>query len=442
MFDFLRSPKPKSERIDPVLNSVDYSNVPSSDIVRMGEIFEIGQTSAGVNVTEYSAMRVAVVASCVRLIAGALASMPINIYERLPNGRRITSAHDYWWLLNEEACPMFTAATFMEFMTGQVLLRGDGLAMIVRKEPSPKAYGFIPLRRNNVAIKRNGDRLQYTVMTNIEGTAGYFTLDQDDVLHFPGFGFDGISSLSVIGHAARQSIGTAIMADEFAGKFYGSGAQLQHVITSAGVMTLEQQQNLRQSFVARYGNGQGPNGIPLVLTEGLGIKELSMSPVDAQLLEARKFQVVDIARAFGVPPFMIGDVEKTTAWGTGIEQLSIGFLKYTLNPHLVRFEQELNRKLFPRNVRNFVEFDPDGLMRGDATARAAYYKAALGGTQNPGWLTQNEVRTLENFPPDADGDELYAPSPSDTTAPTEDPAPDPNKGTQSEPTDPADPSKQ
>jgi HK97 family phage portal protein len=165
---------------------------------------------------------------------------------------------------------------------------------------------------------------------------------------------------------------------------------------------------------AKY-QGNGPNGIPLVLTEGLDVKELSMTAADAQLIETRKWQVSDIARAFGVPEHMIGSTEKSTSWGTGLEEMGQGFVDYTLAPHITRLENELNRKLFKRGA-NYVRVNLDGLMRGNATARAGYYKAALGGTQNAAWMTPNEVREIESLPEsdDPEANTLAKPKPGQT----------------------------
>lgn len=408
---FSKQAAPK-ERVEPTFsNSVEYTDVPSSDAIRMGEIFQMSaNTSAGVPVTEYTAMQVSAVYACVRLIAGAIAQMPCATYQRQEDGSRIAVRHDYWWLLNEQPCPIFTAASFWEYMTAQVLLRGDGFSLIQRKtRVSPVVDQLLPLRHEQVSVKKVDGRLRYIVQDEIDGKQGYFAVDQDDMLHFTGCAFDGIRSKSVIGHAARQAIGIAIQGDNFAGSFYGSGAQPQYVVTAPGQMTPDQQTAFREAFVAKYGSGNGPNGVPLVLTEGLGISSMSMNAVDAQLLESRKFQVIDIARAFGVPPFMVGETEKSTSWGAGLEQMATGFAIFTLGPHTHRFEQELNRKLY-RTSRNFVEFNRDGLTQGDLKTQAEYFKAALGGTQNPAWMTQNEIRKLKNLPPMTGGDELHDPT--------------------------------
>jgi HK97 family phage portal protein len=289
-----------------------------------------------------------------------------------------------------------------------MLLRGDGLAYIVRESPgSPVVKGFLPLRREQVVIMRmpppdprTPPRLTYYVTT----PEGSFGCEQEDMLHFPGFEFNGVTALSVIQWGARNSIGVAIRADEFSGKFFSQGAQPQIAVLTPKMMGPDQQERFKQAWADKY-QGQGPNGIPLILTEGLTVKELSVTPVDAQLMETRKWQVSDIARAFGVPPHMIGETTNATSFGTGIEQMGQAFVDYTLGPHLERIEDELNRKLYPR-APYYVEFDAIGLTRADSAGRAAYFKAAIGGTQNPAWMTPNEVREMESLPPLPGADEL------------------------------------
>lgn len=360
---------------------------------------------AGQVVTKETAMRVSAVYACVRLIAGSIAALPLPVYERTPLGRKQIEDHPLHWILNEEPTPRFTASTMWEYVTKSVLLRGDGFVWIKRNRAGV-INELIPIDPDMVIVERKENRLVYYVQ---EGDTR-FGLDQDDMLHFPGFGFNGIRSMSVIQWAAKQSIGIAMAAEEHSARFYSNGMSPGYSIKSPGKMTEEQVTRLRQQ-VADKASGTANAHKPLVLTEGLDIANISMSAIDGQLMEARKFQVIDIARAFGVPPFMIGEAEKTSSWGTGIEQMTLGYVKFTLSPYLTRWEQELNRKIF-RTAKNFVSFDLSGLLRGDDKARADYLRQAIGGSQGPGWMTPDEIRHQEYLLPvgDESSKKLYSPA--------------------------------
>lgn len=419
------------DRVAAVKNQVEYSDVPSSDAVRMGEIFNEIPSVSGAVVSETTSMRVSAVYAAVRLLSGAVATTPCSFYRRTPEGRERANDHDYWWLFNEQPCERFTAATFWEFITTQSLLRGDGIAYLVRASRySPKVTSVIPVPRGQVDIFRRGDQLLYRIYDQLaDGTWGYFIATQADVLHFPGFGFNGIHGMSLIQWGARAAIGIAIKADEHAGATFAGGASVQYAVKlpPGKTMTKEQQDDFRSAWVAKYGSGVGHSKVPLILTEGLDVAELSMTSVDAQLLESRKYQVEDISRAAGIPPHMLGSAN-VTAWGSGIEQMGLGFLKYAVRPHLTRWSQEMNRKLWPRSSTYFQEFNVDGHLEGDSKAQAEYFQKALGGPGAQGWMVPNEVRRLKNLPPLPGGDELYdpgkgtPPAPSTPDAPAKEPA--------------------
>ncbi|WP_454669564.1 phage portal protein [Achromobacter kerstersii] len=385
-------------RQEPAIGNIAEGGTVSSDI-RVFEIFGDQRTAAGAVVNEQTAMRVSAVYACVSLIAGSIAQLPLPIFERV-DGARQQVDHPYWWTLNEQFSPTWVASAAWEFLITQMLLRGDGIAYIVRNRAGAMT-NLIPWPRSRVEIReqerespREVRRLQYTFYDD----KGFFTVDQDDVIHIPGFGFNGISSMSVIQWGARNGIGIAIQGDEHAGKFFSEGGKPEVAIKAPAAMSYDMQEDFRAAWVAKYGGVQGNRRIPLILTEGLDIKELTMSAVDQQLLESRQWQVIDMARAFGVPPHMIGEMTKSSSWGSGIEQMGIGFVKYTLAPHLKRIKGELNRKLF-RTDRYFTEHNTDGLMAGDSKAQADYFAKALGGPGAQGWMSVDEVRRVKNLQP-------------------------------------------
>ncbi|WP_099605630.1 phage portal protein [Stenotrophomonas maltophilia] len=397
------------DRIEPTISNLVDGEVIQSSGMGMFEVFGNPTTASGAVVSPESAMRVSAVFAAVSLLAGAIAQLPLPVFERA-DGHRKRAEHDYWWLLNEQFSSGWSSATGWEFIVGQMLLRGDGVVYVTRNRAGV-ATGLIPWPRDRVMIlkqektsPREPTRLQYT----FHDADGYFTVDQDDVLHFPGFGFNGVHGMSVIQWGARNGIGIAIQGDEHAGKFFSEGGKPEVAIRTPNKMTKEQQDDFRDAWVKKYGGVQGNRRIPLVLTEGLEVHELTMSAVDQQLLESRQWQVIDVARAFGVPPHMIGETTKSTSWGSGIESMGIGFVKYTLGPHLKRIKDELNRKLF-RTPRYFVEHNVDMFMAGDSKTQAEYFSKALGGPGTQGWMVVNEVRRLKNLPPIEGGDKLYQP---------------------------------
>lgn len=357
--------------------------------------------AAGKIVSPESAKRVSVVYACVRLIACAISSLPLNVYERTKYGREHVE-HDLWWLLNEQPHPTMTASSFWEWMVASILLRGDGIAEIQRT-PNGAVRGLLPHPRERVEVVRHGDRLIYL----INGEQRRYGLEQEDVLHFPGFGFNGLRGESVIQHAAHQAIGTALAADDYAAGYFERGAAPSVAIEfPQGVAPKQEQVDmLREQFEERYGGVKNSHK-PLVLANGGKLAPVSLTAEDSQLLETRKFQVIDIARAFGVPPHMIGETTASTSWGSGVEQMSIAFVRYTINPFLTGLRQEVNRKVWPRSARYFVEHDLQSLLAGDSKAEAEYLSRALGGPGQQGWMSLNEVRRRKYLPPEEGGNKV------------------------------------
>lgn len=357
-------------------------------------------SAAGPAVTERTAMAISAVYACIGLIGGAIASLPLQIYQRGEDSRTRID-HELWWLLNEQPAPAYSASVFWEYLAWSLLLHGDAFAEICRVSPlSPKIKSLEILHPLDVSVAKNGDRLAYTFIDEGE----IKTVDQDDMMHIPGLGFDGLRGLSPLRHAARQAMGLSLAADEYSARFFSNGARPDYVITMPNAPKEDQVKLFRDSWMARYA-GIGNAHIPAILAGGGDVKALSLNPEDSQLIETRNFQASDIARFYGVPPHLIGLTDKSTSWGTGIEQQSIGFVKYTLQRHLVKIEQEINRKCF-RIARNFAEFNTAGLERGDYKARNEGYRIALGRAGEPGWMTINEIRRIENMPPIDGGEKL------------------------------------
>jgi HK97 family phage portal protein len=218
------------------------------------------------------------------------------------------------------------------------------------------------------------------------------------MLHIPGPGFDGLRGKSQIQFVLKTAAGIALAADQYSASFFKNGAKPDFAIEMEGKPTTEQIEEMRRVWHEKYG-GIGKNHLPAVLFGGAKVHELTINAEDAQLIATRQFQVEDICRIFGVPPHMVGHVNKTTSWGSGIEHQGIGFVKFTMARHLTKIEQEVNRKTWP-NGDMFCEFNTSGLERGDYKTRNEGYRIALGRAGEPAWMRVSEVRKLENLPPD------------------------------------------
>lgn len=378
-------------------------NLKLTDVEAWQDLFGGAQTFAGVTVTPETAMRSTAVFACVRLIAGTIGTLPLGVFRRTDTGREADAKHPLYSLLHLAPNNMTTAAVFWECEVSHALLSGNGYALIERNRGGDP-LGLLPVSPTRVEPEERNGRLAYRI-THPEGGQEYF--DQDDVLHFPGVGWDGRKGQSPITLAGRQSIGVALAAEEHSARFFSQGATPNVALTFPKALNPEQA-NLIRTYWANKQAGTSNAHLPAVITEGGSVESLTISSKDSQLLESRQFQVIDIARIFGVPPHMIGETTKSTSWGTGLEQQVMGFVSFTLRPWLTKIEQEINRKLF-RKPSHFAEFNVAGLLRGDIKTRYEAYRIAKGGNQDPGFMTINEVRKLENLPPDPEGDTLYKP---------------------------------
>lgn len=352
------------------------------------------RSAAGVPVTKESAIRVSVVYAAVALVAGAIASLPLAIYER---DDRTKVDHDYWFVLNERAADGWTSFAFWEYLISSKLFHGDGFGRLIRSSVrSSKIIGMEPLHPLSVDPFRHQGRVLYRV-NPIDGSPAY-TADSADILHLSSLGFDGLRSPSPITYAGREAIGAAIAAQDYASRFFAGGANIDYALKTASRLTKEQLTELKASLLARAQNGgRGP----LILSGGLEPAQLSINSKDAEILATRMFSVEEISRILGVPPHMIGHTDKTTSWGSGIEQQGIGFVRYTLQRHLTQSAQEINYKLWPVRERFFVEHLVEALERADLKSRYEAYRIAMGRAGEMPWMDAQEVRRRENLPPNA-----------------------------------------
>lgn len=396
----------------------------SSDRQAMSELFNFNLSTPGAApVTDRTAMQVGTVFACLSKLSGAITQLPIHHYRKdMATGARervVNSA--LWTMLNESPSAAWTAASWKEWIVQSVHLRGDQCTEILRDRWG-NITGLKVHHPDWVSIERIDSRLRYHCIDPDTGRA--YGVDQDDMLHFTGYGFDGVRSMSAIRYAARQAISNALDAGSFSGRTMRGGGVPKIALSYPGELVKGGAKELRDSYAETYGPGSSTTALPLVLTHGGDVKTLSISPVDLELLAMRKHESSDICNIIGVPPIIIGDSEKTSAWGSGIEEIKLAFTTFTITPHITRWGEELNRKLFRRNGQ-FVEFEMDALLRGNSKSQAEFFRAALGGPgTGDGWMTVNEVRALKNLPPVAGGNVIFKAVAKPAAAPTtESPAP-------------------
>lgn len=368
--------------------------------------FFFGGSAAGKQVNERSAMQMTAVYSCVRILAEAVAGLPLHLYRyKEDGGKEKALDHPLYLLLHDEPNPEMSSFVFRETLMTHLLLWGNAYAQIIRNGRG-EVMALYPLMPDRMAVDRDDKgQLYYEYTTSADDApiskGSIVRLKPSDVLHIPGLGFDGLVGYSPIA-MAKNAIGLAIATEEYGSKFFANGAQPSGVLEHPG--TIKDPQRVRDSWMSQFGGSANSNKIA-VLEEGLKYTPISISPEQAQFLETRKFQINEIARIFRVPPHMVGDLEKSSF--SNIEQQSLEFVKYTLEPWLVRWEQSIQRTLFSADEkkRYFVRFNVEGLLRGDYASRMNGYAV---GRQN-GWMSANDIRELENLDriPAEEGGDLY-----------------------------------
>ena len=331
--------------------------------------FFFGGSSSGKRVNERSAMQMTAVYSCVRILAEAVAGLPLHLYRyKEDGGKEKALDHPLYLLLHDEPNPEMSSFVFRETLMTHLLLWGNAYAQIIRNGRG-EVMALYPLMPDRMAVDRDDKgQLYYEYTTSADDApiskSSIVRLKPSDVLHIPGLGFDGLVGYSPIA-MAKNAIGLAIATEEYGSKFFANGAQPSGVPEHPG--TIKDPQRVRDSWMSQFGGSANSNKIA-VLEEGLKYTPISISPEQAQFLETRKFQINEIARIFRVPPHMVGDLEKSSF--SNIEQQSLEFVKYTLEPWLVRWEQSIQRILFSADEkkRYFVRFNVEGLLRGDYTS--------------------------------------------------------------------------
>ena len=365
-----------------------------------------GRTTSGKTVNERTALQTTAVYACVRILSETIASLPLHVYRYIEGGKTKDTEHALYTILHDEPNPDMTSFVFRETLMSHLLIWGNAYSQILR-DRSGQVIGLYPLLPDQMSVHRSEKGKLYYVYNRYEEDnpnfqeKGSIVLSQEEVLHIPGLGFDGLIGYSPIA-LSKNAVGMTLACEEYGASFFGNGANPGGVLEHPGI--LKDPAKVRDSWNAVYQGTRNAHKVA-VLEEGMSYKQIGIPPEEAQFLETRKFQINEIARLFRIPPHMVGDLEKSSF--SNIEQQSLEFVKYTLDPWVVRFEQALKKSLLlPEEKKtHFIKFNVDGLLRGDYQSRMNGYAI---GRQN-GWLSTNDIRELEELnpiPPEEGGD-LY-----------------------------------
>lgn len=372
-----------------------------------GYSFLFGRTTSGKPVNERTAMQTTAVYACVRILAEAIASLPLHVYEYQDDGgKKLVHDHPLYYLLHDEPNPEMTSFVFRETLMSHLLIWGNAYAQIIR-DGAGRGLGLYPLLPDKMEVQRD-DRgnIYYVYSRNSDENPmfkeyGNIKLKAEDVLHIPGLGFDGLIGYSPIA-MAKNAVGMTLACEEYGASFFANGANPGGVLEHPGV--LKDPSKVRESWNSVYRGVNNAHKIA-VLEEGMKYQQIGIPPEEAQFLETRKFQINEIARLYRIPPHMVGDLDKSSF--SNIEQQSLEFVKYTLDPWVIRWEQSLQRSLLLPGEKGkyFIKLNVDGLLRGDYQSRMNGYAV---GRQN-GWFSANDIREMENMNPipDEEGGNLY-----------------------------------
>lgn len=360
-----------------------------------GTLFGGADTSSGVQVTEQGALQMTAVFACVRILSETVASLPLILYERLPDGGKARATeYPLYSLLHDAPNPEMTSFELRETLMGHVATWGNAYAEI-ETDRNGSVMALWPLRPDRMTVERVGTALVYSYRLTKADSQGRIEvqLPADRVLHIRGLGFDGIMGYSPIA-LARQAVGLGMATEKFGASFFGNGARPGGVLEHPGKLGPNAYKNLRETLEQRHGGIENAMRL-MILEEGMKYTAMGIPPEDAQFLETRKFQVNEIARLYRVPPHMVGDLDRATF--SNVEQQSIDFVIHTIRPWLVRWEQGIAQRLLLSRERSryFAEFLVEGLLRGDTLSR--YQSYAIG--RQWGWLSADDIRERENMDP-------------------------------------------
>lgn len=377
-----------------VRNSIENPTVPLSSPAIL-DFLGIDKASSGKAVSEVSALGMAAVWRAATVTSNVPASLPFHAYK--PEGDARIRATGQAAELLENPHPDTPPFELWQTVYLHKRLWGNAYLRKLRNQLG-QIQELWPVHPGRVKVGRASEtgRKVYVVDGNTDNP-----LTDDEILHLPGMGYDGVCGVSPV-RVARESIGLALAAEEYGGKLFGSGSLATGILQTEARLTQTQADALHARWKAKR-TGMGSAHETIVLDRGAKFQQLTIPPADAQFLESRRFQITEVCRWFGIPPFLMFETEKSTSWGTGLEQQVLGWVMFDLRAELTGVEQRVTKMLRPQKV--YARYSLEGLLRGDSAARSAFYTSMF----NMGALSTNEIRAYEELAPVEGGDVRYRP---------------------------------
>jgi len=369
------------------------------DLARM---FSLGNTYSGKRVSDEGALQQVTVFACVRLIAESIGMLPLKLYKRIPGGKKPATEHPLYNLLHTAPNPYLTPIELYENIGGHLAMWGNAYCEIEYDGAGHRRAVWL-LRPDRMRVEIDEDNTPYYVYELPDGEKK--VLERWRVWHVRGWGTDAFVGKSPIA-LARESIGLTMATEEYGGRFFSNDSRPGGILRHPAKLSPEAAKRLKASWENANGGLTNKHRVA-VLEEGIEWQQIGISPEEAQFLDTRKFQELEICQVYRVPPHMIGITDRSTSWGTGIEEMGIGFVTFTLLPYLTRIAQSVNRDLLGANERKeyFAEHLTAALERGDLMTRYQAYNIG----RNGGWLSANDIREMENMNPIEGGDVYLQP---------------------------------
>tara|TARA_R100000654_G_scaffold19584_1_gene39994 strand:+ start:3179 stop:4369 length:1191 start_codon:yes stop_codon:yes gene_type:complete len=331
----------------------------------------------------------------IRLLSESVSSLPCSVYSKQPNGDKLEDPNNkIYELIKYRPNKYQNKITFFEYIMMSICTDGNSYVQIVR-DGSGRPIELIPINPENVTVVINDGELYY----QIDNAGGI--LDASDILHFKTLTDNGIDGISPISQC-KKALSWGLNIEEFGDTFFKNGAKPSSVLSTDRALSEQAIERLKNSFTTTYSKLKNSNST-IILEEGLSFTPISISPEQAQFLASRQFSIEEVARIFNIPPHMLKDLSKSSF--NNIEMQSQEFVTYTLMPYITRIENEMNYKLFRTNEigKTFIEFNVNGLLRGDVKSRNEAYKTAI----TNGYMSINEVRQKENLNSIEGGDKHF-----------------------------------